>query len=127
MFKLKLRDYLKGLLVAILSPVVAAVLESLNAGVVVINWTHIWQVALAAGLVYLGKNFLTDDFKVAAKIVAKETNDEEPVILSVDELPITGARGVWYYYNGNYYYWNGTTNSFVNAGGDRPTKPPHNP
>jgi len=47
------------------------------------------------------------------------------IIVTVDALPVTGSDGVWYFFNSNYYYWNGT--SFINSGGDRPNKPPVNP
>lgn len=46
------------------------------------------------------------------------------VIYGVDVLPTVGELGVWYFYSGNYYYWNGI--SFINKGGDRPNDPPPN-
>ncbi len=49
----------------------------------------------------------------------------EIIILAVDLLPNAGEFGVWYQYNGNYYYWTGA--NFVNKGGDRPKDPPPNP
>lgn len=126
MFKLKLRDYLKGLLLAVVVPVLNAVLESLNAGAVVINWQHIWELALSTAVAYLLKNLLTDDLKVATKVIKSEASEDEVIILPVDTLPASGVRGVWYFYNGEYYYWNAATSNYTNAGGDRPTRPPHN-
>jgi len=34
--------------------------------------------------------------------------DKPVVIIPVDALPSTGITGVWYHYNNNYWYWNGT-------------------
>ncbi len=49
------------------------------------------------------------------------------IIIVVDQLPQPGQSGVWYQLTSDdqYYYWNGS--SYVNSGGDRPTKPPPNP
>jgi len=58
-FTLNGRDVIKGLMVAILSPVVTILLTSLNAGSLVFDWKAIGAVALAAGLTYILKNFLT--------------------------------------------------------------------
>ena len=54
-----------------------------------------------------------------------EYADGDVIIIDVQFLPQQGQGGVWYYFQGNYYYWNGE--SYVNSGGDRPTKPPVNP
>jgi hypothetical protein len=58
-FSLNWRDFLKGLLVAVLSPVFTIIMTSLNAGELTFNWKVIGAVALAALLSYLLKNFLT--------------------------------------------------------------------
>ncbi len=126
MYKLKLRDYLKAFLMAVGVPVINAVLESLNAGEVTINWNHIWKIAVGAFLVYLLKNFLTDDMKVATKVIKSEATTNEPVILPVDVLPATGVTGVWYFFNNSYYFWDGTTKNYTNYGAFRPTDTPQN-
>jgi len=58
-FTLNARDALKGLFVAALSPVVTIMLSSLNAGSLIFDWKLIGAGALAAGLTYILKNFLT--------------------------------------------------------------------
>lgn len=58
-YTLNMRDVFKGLLVAILSPVFTILLTSLNAGSLVFDWKAIGAVALAAGLSYVLKNFLS--------------------------------------------------------------------
>jgi hypothetical protein len=59
LFSLDLRDLGKGLLVAVGGAVIATIETSINAGSLSLNWPSIGSVALAAGLAYLGKNFLT--------------------------------------------------------------------
>jgi len=54
-----------------------------------------------------------------------EALKQNVIIVVVDQLPATGDAGIWYQLGNFYYYWGGA--SFVNAGGDRPTKPPVNP
>ena len=58
-FSLKLSDWLKALLVAIATPVIAIIIKSLDAGVLTFNWKNILIAGLSAGLAYLVKNFLT--------------------------------------------------------------------
>lgn len=126
MFKLKLRDFLKGLLLTVMTAVLTVVQNSIVAGDVVFDWSNIGMVALSTAVAYLLKNLLTDDVKVATKIIKAASGADDVIILPVDVLPPSGVNGVWYFYQGNYYYWDGTTSTYTNAGGDRPTKPPHN-
>lgn len=58
-FAVNLKDILKGLLVAVLTPVFTIVITSLQAGSLVFNWTAIGITALIAGMSYILKNFLT--------------------------------------------------------------------
>lgn len=60
------------------------------------------------------------------------TTDSELIIIGegfppLTSLPETGDHLTWYYYQGNYYFWNFQSLGWVNHGGDRPTKPPVNP
>lgn len=61
------------------------------------------------------------------------TESEELIIIGeppsppLTGLPETGENGVWYFYVGNYYAWNGVEGAYDNFGSDRPTKPPINP
>ena len=58
-FSLKVPDFLKGLLVAIITPVFTILYSSLNAGSLTFDWKAIASTAGAAGLAYLLKNYLT--------------------------------------------------------------------
>jgi hypothetical protein len=58
-FSLNMKDVLKGLLVAVLTPVFTIIMTSLNAGELTFNWKVIGATAAAAALAYLLKNFLT--------------------------------------------------------------------
>ena len=49
-------DFVKGLLIAVLSAVLVAVQQGLSTG---IDWTQMWHIALTAGIAYLIKNLLT--------------------------------------------------------------------
>jgi hypothetical protein len=72
-FRLSLNDFWKGFLMAVGSPVIAIIIASLNAGELTVNWKQVATVGLAAGLMYLSKNFfdkpkvvITDQESVAA-------------------------------------------------------------
>lgn len=71
MFSLNARDFFKGLLLAVLVPVLTIILQSLEAGVLTFNWVAIGTTAISALLAYLVKNFLTDDVKAAEKTLAE--------------------------------------------------------
>lgn len=57
-FTLNISDLWKGLLMAILAPAVTILYDLITTGNA-INWQHIGAAALAGGLGYLIKNFLT--------------------------------------------------------------------
>lgn len=63
-FKLNIQDWIKGLVMSVGGAVFAVVESSIDAGIFVFDWTNIWHVALAAGVVYIGKQFLTGQPKV---------------------------------------------------------------
>ena len=50
-------DFVKGLVVAVISAVLTAVTQMLGTG---IDWAEIGHIALIAGIGYLSKNLLTD-------------------------------------------------------------------
>lgn len=66
-FTLKLRDFLKGLLMGVGTPVLYVIQELIP------NWplTPIEKAALSATIAYLLKNFFTDDTKVAKKVLTE--------------------------------------------------------
>jgi hypothetical protein len=59
------RDWLKGILLAVLTPVLTIIINSLNAGTLTFDWKLIGITALASLLAYITKNFFTDDVKTA--------------------------------------------------------------
>lgn len=77
-FTLNLRDVLKGLLVAVITPVFTIILSSLQAGSIVFDWKAIGITALTAGLAYIMKNFLSP-----AEIVL--TNPSKEIIKDVEK------------------------------------------
>lgn len=68
-FTLKVRDFLKAALLAVVVPVLVVVQASLSAGELTFNWKQIGTVALSAFVAYLAKNFLTNDVPVAEKTI----------------------------------------------------------
>lgn len=63
------RDILKGLLMAILTPAVLIIENSLSAGSLVFDWKSIGMAAIAGGFAYIVKNFFT------APTVENKTNE----------------------------------------------------
>jgi hypothetical protein len=61
--KLNLLDLGKGLLMAVLTPAVMIVQQSLNSGEFVFNWNQIAIAAFAGGFAYIVKNLLTPSDK----------------------------------------------------------------
>lgn len=57
--RLDLNDFLKGLLMAVLTPVVVVVQQSVSAGTLTFNWTAIGVSAIAGACAYLLKNLFT--------------------------------------------------------------------
>lgn len=76
-YSLKLRDFLKGALMAILVPVMYVIQSSLDAGELTFKWKQILIAALSGFLAYILKNFFTDEVKVAKTIVAKDRLDKQ--------------------------------------------------
>lgn len=58
-YTLNLNDWWKGLLVAVITPIITIIMTSLQAGSLTFNWVAIGTTALAALLAYIMKNFLT--------------------------------------------------------------------
>ena len=53
------RDFLRGFVMAVLTPVFVIIQQSLDAGILTFNWTSIAMAAVAGGVAYLVKNFFT--------------------------------------------------------------------
>lgn len=59
LFALNLRDLGKGLLMAVLTPAIVIIQQSLEAGVFTLDWKSLGLASLAGGVAYLVKNFFT--------------------------------------------------------------------
>lgn len=57
--KLNWADFGKGLIIAVLTPVLVVIQESVSAGTLTFNWSAIGISAIAGGVAYLIKNFFT--------------------------------------------------------------------
>ena len=66
-FSLKWRDFARGLIIAILTPSLLIIQQSLEANSLVFNWHQIGMAAIAGGAAYLIKNFL-EPTKVIEKV-----------------------------------------------------------
>lgn len=73
-FTLVTRDFLKGLLIAAIAPVVPIIQQSLAAGELKFNWVLIGTTALGAGLAYLAKNYFEPTKTVTVKTPRDETH-----------------------------------------------------
>ena len=69
MFTLKARDFFKGLILAVLTPILTIIVNSTAAGTLELNWKQIGVTAVGTMAAYLLKNLFTDDVKQAQKIV----------------------------------------------------------
>ena len=58
-FRLNWQDYAKGIVVAILTPVIFIIQNSLDAGTLSFNWKQISIAAISGFVAYLVKNFFT--------------------------------------------------------------------
>lgn len=65
-YRLNWHDALRGLIIAVLSPVFTVAIESLNKGDLILNWKAMIVTAISAALGYILKNFL-EPTKVVTK------------------------------------------------------------
>lgn len=66
------RDFIKGLIMATLVPVLTIIQQSVTAGDLVFNWKSIGIAAIAGFVGYLLKNLFTDSTKEAVKTLEKQ-------------------------------------------------------
>lgn len=59
LFSLNWQDFAKGLLMAVLTPVVVIIQQSIENGTFTFDWKVIALSAIGGGLAYLTKNFFT--------------------------------------------------------------------
>lgn len=60
LLSLNWRDFVKGLVIAVLTPIIVVIQQSLEAGQLTFNWKAIGVAALAAAAAYLLKNLVTN-------------------------------------------------------------------
>lgn len=63
-FTLEWRDVLKGLIMAILTPVMVIIQQSLEAGKWEFHWQQLGMAAVGGGVAYIAKNFFEPTKKV---------------------------------------------------------------
>ncbi len=68
-------DIAKGLLMAILTPVVVVIQQSLESGIFVFDWKSIGIASLAGGVAYLVKNFFTKPSEPQSILGTDRPND----------------------------------------------------
>lgn len=78
------RDFLRGLAIAILTPIIVIIQQSLDAGILVFNWKTLLVSGIAGGLAYLLKNVFT---KPDVMNFSSTGEDDAP-----PEPPIVGDR-----------------------------------
>ena len=61
------KDGLRSLLIAVVTPVIDVIIQSLNEGSLTFDWKRIAVTGLSAGLAYLAKNYFTPSEIVIAK------------------------------------------------------------
>ncbi len=71
-YSLRVRDWLKAFFMAIGAPVLTFIMDSINADEPTINVNKLITVGISAGIMYLLKNFFTDDLKVANKVISEK-------------------------------------------------------
>ncbi len=77
-YQLNYKDVLRGLLMAIGTPVVYELQQVLDSGSLHVNWKHLGMIAFGAGLVYITKNFLTGPSKKTEITNEEAKASEEP-------------------------------------------------
>ena len=66
-FRLNTKDFLKGLLMAILVPFLVVIQTSIEAGQLTFDWKLIISASLAGGVGYLLKNLLSGETQINTK------------------------------------------------------------
>lgn len=85
-FSVNLRDIIKGLIMAVLVPVVTIILNSINQGELTFNWKQILIVAIGGFLGYIMKNFLTPaQIVITDKETVQAVKDGDSQVKIVDK------------------------------------------
>lgn len=72
-FNLNLSDWVRGLLVAVITGPITIIIQSLNEGSLTFNWKTIITVGLSAALSYVVKNWLLTPNEITIKNPPAET------------------------------------------------------
>lgn len=72
LFSANTKDVLRGLIIAVLTPVFVIIQQSITAGSLVFDWKSIAIAAIGGFLAYLTKNFFTDSTAAAVKTLEKQ-------------------------------------------------------
>lgn len=84
---LNVRDLLRGLLIAVITPVFTIIGSSIDAGVLTFNWKLIGGVAVFAGLSYLMKNLLTpSQVIVTDPAQVQKAKDGEAIVVRPEQV-----------------------------------------
>lgn len=70
-FTLQWRDWVRGLLMAVITPALVIIQQSVDVGQIVFNWKAIGMAAVAGGVAYLIKNFVEPSKVVEVKSLDK--------------------------------------------------------
>lgn len=92
-YSVNMKDILKGLLIAVITPVITIIYTSLQAGTITFNWKIIGMTALAAALAYIIKNFLTPA-KIIVDATPRTIADIKSGDAQVKVVPGTGNKPV---------------------------------
>lgn len=71
-FNLNLSDWVRGLIVAVVTGPITIIIDSINSGTLTFNWATIAKVGLAAGLSYIMKNWLLTPNEITIKNPSNE-------------------------------------------------------
>ena len=77
---LNIKDFLKGLVLAVIVPALLAIQQSLAAGELTINWKALGITAAASFIGYLIKNFFTNDVPAAVATIEKAEAKQMEII-----------------------------------------------
>lgn len=61
LFSVGVKDFVKGLVVAVLSGVLTYVYGAIQGGTFAVDWNQVGVVAVTAGLSYIIKNYISDE------------------------------------------------------------------
>lgn len=84
-FTLKVWDFLKGIYLAVIVPLLVTILEVIQAGSFDLDWESLWKIAVSAIAAYLLKNFLTPTHVVVEQpepvtVLTAQRDPDKPIL-----------------------------------------------